>query len=128
MQVDINMMGRLRRAYTYFGDDNEPTMVINNDDRRRSALIPLDCAFKYDEPQRYMGEMGLIAAVGPIARALQLPEDPRHLAKLANFIADGLDDLIKMKPFSMTEKGQKPIVGEYDAYLNGQRFSGDMEA
>lgn len=66
-----------------------------------------------------------------IAVSLDLPTDDMALLRLREFIADGLDELIKMPPFSMTDQGRalnKPVVGEFDCTLNGERFSGEMNA
>lgn len=66
-----------------------------------------------------------------IAISLGIPTSDLDLLRLREFIADGLDELIKMPPFSMTDQGRafnKPVVGEFDCTLNGERFSGEMNA
>ena len=50
--------GSFERRYTYSGEKNEPTMIINNHAAKASALIPLPAAYKYNEPEsRDQGKM-----------------------------------------------------------------------
>ena len=57
-----------------------------------------------------------------MAISLGVSLDNTSLFKLREYIADGLDDLVKMKPFQK----EKKVVAEYDAVVDGQKISGEM--
>jgi hypothetical protein len=152
--------GNLERRYTYSGERNEPTMIINNHASKSSALIPLPAAYKYNEPEAknqnnmqeafktlrkvdqnqmlsanpdavIMGLMriaeddlqfGIALGVFRMAISLGISLDNSSLFHLREYIADGLDDPVKMKPFVKQEKA----VAEFYASIDGQKFSGVM--
>ena len=160
MMISMFNKGNFERRYTYSGDGNEPTMIINNHAAKASALIPLPAAYKYNEPEArdqkgleeawqmlrkvdqnqmlssnpdavIMGLMrmadtdlqfGIALGIFRMAISLGVSLDNTSLHKLREFVADGLDDLVKMKPF---EK-QKQAVGEFEAMVDGVKISGEL--
>ncbi len=119
----ISTFPKLERRYTYTGEKNEPTMVINNHVRKRSAMIPLECAFKYNEPQNVLEVAEAAKGVMDMADHLGLDLNKHTLGKLREFIADGLDDLVKMPPFVKEQKA----VAEFEATVDGQKFTGEVK-
>lgn len=160
MQFTMFNKGNLERRYTYSGEKDEPTMIINNHASKSSALIPLPAAYKYNEPEgMHQANMieafnmlrkvdqnqmlssnpdavicgllrmasddlqfGIALGVFRMAISLGISLDNSSLFHLREYIADGLDDLIKMKPFVKKEKA----VAEFDASIDGTKFSGIM--
>jgi len=160
MLISMFNKGNFERRYTYSGEKNEPTMIINNHAAKASALIPLPAAYKYNEPESQdQGSMteafnmlrkvdqnqmlnvnpgatafglmriaeddlqfGIALGIFRMAISLGVSLDNTSLFRLREYIADGLDDLVKMKPFQK----EKKVVAEYDAIVDGQKISGEM--
>ena len=101
----------------------EPVMQIRNRVACVSYIIPLDSAWKYNEPKNYKEAMKAAHGLIQIATALHLATDNSSLNKLSEYIQDGLDDLIKMPPYKAPAKR---VVGEYDVSIDGHRLSGDL--
>lgn len=130
--MTICYLGNLRREYHHVKQfragelqpEYEPTMVLFLEGRLgRSAMIPLEAAFKYDEPEGTDAkEAALVQCLG-IARHLGIDTNPASLAQLAMFIQDGLDDLINMPPYQEETR----VVGESVLLSNGQKISRDLE-
>ena len=99
----------------------EPVMQIRNRVACVSYIIPLDSAYKYNEPKTYSDMMAAVSGLYQIAEALHLGTDDHTLLKLQEYIEDGLDELIKMPPYR-APKGR--VVGEYDVRIDGHRLSG----
>ena len=119
----LSFIGGLKRKYIYFGEENEPTMMVYRPViMGRSALITLPAAYKYSDPQGMEEKTAVLNHCIGIARTLGLPEDMPTAAQLAMFIADGLDDLVRMKPFDR----KKVVEGEFSGYVNGERVSGEV--
>lgn len=129
--MTICYLGNLRREYHHIKQfrageldpEYEPTMVLFLEGRLgRSAMIPLESAWKYNEPEGTEAkEAALMQCVG-IARHLGIDTNPRSLAQLAMFIQDGLDDLINMPPY----KEESRIIGEAELFAGGQKVSQDV--
>ena len=160
MIISMFNKGNFERRYTYSGESNEPTLIINNHAARSSALIPLPAAYKYNEPEArnqkgmteafnmlrkvdqnqmlsanpdalIMGllriaeedlQFGIALGIFRMAISLGVSLDNTSLFNLREYIADGLDDLVKMKPFVK----EKRAVAEFDAYIDGEKLSGEM--
>lgn len=152
--------GNLERRYTYSGESNEPTMIVNNHATKASALIPLPAAYKYNEPEALnqanmieaftmlrkvdqnqmlssnpeavilsllkIGssdlQFGIALGIFRMAISLGISLDNSSLLHLREYVADGLDDLVMMKPFVK----QKKAVAEFDAVVDGQKLSGEV--
>jgi hypothetical protein len=160
MNFTMKNKGNLQRKYTYFGDKNEPCMLINNHASKASAFIPLDAAYKYNEPEAKdqggleaawqllrkvdqnqmlssnpdavilgllrMGsddlQFGIALGIFRMAISLGISLDNSSLFRLREYIADGLDDLLDMKPFVKERK----VIAEFEAMIDGTKFSGDL--
>ena len=101
----------------------EPVMQIRNRVACVSYIIPLDSAWKYNEPRTQADMMAAASGLYQIAEALHLGTDDHTLLKLQEYIEDGLDELVKMPPYK-APKGC--VVGEYDVSIDGHRLSGDL--
>lgn len=101
----------------------EPVMQIRNRVACVSYIIPLDSAWKYNEPKDHSEAMAASSGLFQIAEALHIPTDNSSLRSLQEYIEDGLDELIKMPPYR-APKGR--VVGEYDVRIDGHRLSGDL--
>lgn len=128
----------LHRRYAYVsvtGDssDEEPAMIIDRprSDAKTAAVIPLPCAYKY-VPENIDEEVDLYIAVANIAvtlgliSSLRLPamydaEEKTIMAKIGLYIADGIDELIKMPPV----KRQEQLVGVGELF-EGSNKIGDF--
>lgn len=129
--MTICYLGNLRREYHHIKQfragelqpEYEPTIVLFLEGRLgRSAMIPLEAAWKYNEPDGTEAkEAALMQCIG-IAQHLGIDTNPRSLAQLAMFIQDGLDDLINMPPY----KEETRIVGEAELFAGGQKVSQDV--
>lgn len=161
MNFSMFNKGNFERRYTYSGEGNEPTLIINNHAAKASALIPLPAAYKYNEPEArdqagleeafnllrkvdqnqmlsanpdvvIMGllriasddlQFGIALSLFRMAVSLGVSLDNSSLFRLREYIADGLDELVKMKPFV---KEPKKVVGEYDAFVDGHKITGEL--
>lgn len=140
--------GELQRTFRYVKDDKGnqvECMVIRRPLERDSlpAVIPLrDMHIFYPLHQRdwtdkivqpYQGApLSTFLAVANCAARLLLPitenETDFHsngtLRRLCDYIQDGFDDLMKVKPH---EDEVKKVVGEYDLMVDGERVkSGEL--
>ena len=116
--------GGLKRKCIYFGDDHEPAMMIYRPAiLGRSAIVPLESAYRYDEPETFQEKEDVLISCQHIAVALDLPQDAATCAHIAMFVADGLDDLLKMKPFGNRDQR---VVGEFTATVDGEKHCGEL--
>lgn len=130
--MTISYLGNLRREFHHvkqfrageLDPEYEPTMVLFLEGRMgKCAMIPLESAWKYDEPVGTAAkEAALSQAIG-IARHLGIDENPRSLAQLAMFIQDGLDELISMPPY----QEERLTAGEVVLEVGGEKVSRDVE-
>lgn len=65
---------------------------------------------------------GIALGVFRMAISLGISLDDSSLFRLREYVADGLDDLVKMKPFVK----QKRAVAEFDSIIDGNKFSGEI--
>lgn len=131
----------LHRRYAYVrapGGDEEPAMIIDRpkSSKRTAAVIPLSCAYKYtpeseaEQTELYIAVANIAVALGLIS-SLRMPvmydaEEKRIMSRLGMYVADGLDELIKMPPVKRTQEtvGQGQIfegsdkIGEFDIPKN----------
>ena len=116
--------GGLIRKNIYYGDDHETAMMIYRPAiLGRSAIVPLESAYRYDEPETMTEKVDILASCRSIAVALDLPQDAATCAHIAMFVADGLDGLLKMKPFGGREK---KVMGEFAGSVDGEKISGEL--
>ncbi len=116
--------GGLKRKYIYFGENNEPAMMIYRPAvLGRSAIVPLESAYRYDEPTGFEEKRDVLVSCQHIASALDLNQDAATCAHIAMFVADGLDELLKMKPFGSREK---KVIGEFTASVDGEKHCGEL--
>lgn len=116
----------LKRIFSYLqvGDAKpEPAMfIIREGQFGRSAAIPLSSAYKYDEPETMQEKFAVLKQCGGIAHQLGLPVDHGSLAHLAMFIADGLEDLIKMPSYVPDNENRGEVIGDITAHINGMKI------
>jgi hypothetical protein len=89
----------------------------------RSAIIPLESAWKYDEPESRDDQMAVLLACRNIAVALDYPTDESTLSHIAFYIQDHLDDLVHAPAAPQRER---QVVGEITGNLNGKTFRQDL--
>jgi hypothetical protein len=116
--------GGLKRKCIYFGEDHEPAMMIYRPAvLGRSSIIPLETAYRYDEPETLEDKADVLLSCRKIAEALDLPQDNATCAHISMFVADGLEELLRMKPYGSREK---KAVGEFWGTVDGEKVSGEM--
>lgn len=120
----IHTTGKIKRAFIYTdaGDkEDEPAMVIYRPQvKGKCAIIPLSCAFKYNEPKTKQELAEVFNEVQNIAQALDFPLDGQSFARIAHTIQDGLDQLVSMPP---RPQETKTHVGDAVLSANGEKFS-----
>lgn len=130
--MTISYLGNLRREFHHvkqfrageLDPEYEPTMVLFLEGRMgKCAMIPLESAWKYDEPEGMAAKEAALSQVVGIARHLGIDENPRSLAQLAMFIQDGLDELISMPPY----QEERLTAGEVVLEVGGEKVSRDVE-
>ena len=130
--MTISYLGNLRREFHHvkqfrageLDPEYEPTMVLFLEGRMgKCAMIPLESAWKYDEPEGTAAKEAALSQVVGIARHLGIDENPRSLAQLAMFIQDGLDELIGMPPY----QEERLTAGEVVLDVGGRKISRDVE-
>lgn len=85
----------------------------------RSAIIPLESAWKYDEPENRKAQLACLESCRNIALALDYPTDESTLAQIAMFIQDHLDDLVHAPSAPQRERR---VIGELSGICNGRSF------
>lgn len=125
----IHEHGKLTRKFIYTdaGNDEgreEPAMVLFRPGvKGKCAIIPMSCAWKYNEPgDRQDMKVVMDSAMG-IAHALDYPLSSVSAARIVTVIQDGLDELIMMPP----RRVQKQHVGEATLAVNGVKHSIKVE-
>lgn len=88
----------------------------------RSAIIPLESAYKYDEPETRLEQYDCLMSCRNIALALEYPTDNATLAQIALYIQDHLDDLVMAR----LQPRERQVVGEITGTCNGQSFRQDL--
>ena len=130
--MTISYLGNLRREFHHvkqfrageLDPEYEPTMVLFLEGRMgKCAMIPLESAWKYDEPEGTAAKEAALSQVVGIARHLGIDENPRSLAQLAMFIQDGLDELISM----LSYQEERLTAGEVVLEVDGKKVSRDVE-
>lgn len=127
-QQSKNSFG-LHRRFAYVSvtgnsADEEPAMIIDRPraDKKTAAVIPLSCAYKYSPEDdgeivdTYIAVANIAVTLGLI-NSLRMPvmydnEEKRIMSRLAMYVADGIDELIKMPPVQR----QKKIVGQGEVF------------
>ena len=107
-------MKELKRWYQYV--EGEPAMCIAplfDRVKKNAYVICLSSAWKYREPP-YM-----LKQCGEICELFDLGFSSQRLARIAAFIEDGLDDLVKMKPECAVYDDKPRVVGEADLFVAG---------
>lgn len=128
MALGINMVGEINHKIISFasqpGEDEDPALFLYKEGRfGRSAIIPLESAFKYNEPKTPQDMHIVIQSCRNIAQALDLPTDKRALIQIAMQIQDKLDDLVGAAP----EETPPEYAGAAEVELNGQKMTMDLE-
>ena len=85
----------------------------------RSAIIPLESAWKYDEPESRQAQLACLESCRNIAVALDYPQDESTLAQIAMYIQDHLDELVHAPAAPQRER---QVVGTISGSLNGRSF------
>lgn len=109
--------GELKREYSYYNGIPCMEIIRPLDSSARGFRILLNAAFKYAEPTNETEVSQVLKAALNGSKMLNIPPDAQSLARLVNYVADGLDDLIKMKP----EDREKKVIGEGEASFNGEK-------
>lgn len=120
----IHSHGKLKRKLIYSDAGNtegkeEPCMVLYRKDvKGKCAIIPLNCAYKYDEPKGQAELATVSKEIFNIAHALDYPCTSQSMATILTTIQDGLGDLISM-PYR-----EKPLreIGEATVTVGGVRL------
>lgn len=127
----FNLFGDLTIKCIYFSQGNEegkeePTLMLYRPLLKgRCAMIPLSCAFKYNEPKNTEEELEVARQCMAIATTLEMDHKPGTLARIGMMIQDHLDDLLKMPP-RMKPRGVK--VGEGKVTVGGKEYEFDVPA
>lgn len=97
----------------------EPAMVLyRRSVKGRCAIIPLSCAYKYDDPSDKRERLTVLRAALDIAQALDFPLNGRSAARIVAAVQDGLDELVRMPSKSPRKQG---LVGEATLLVNGSK-------
>lgn len=110
----IHAEGKLTRKFIYTDAGNEegreePAMMLYRPGvKGKCAIIPLSCAYKYDEPEGRAEMVGVFNSGMSIAKALDYPLNSKNISRIVMTIQDGLDELVKMPP----KRVEKQVVGE----------------
>lgn len=89
----------------------------------KAVIIPLESAFKYDEPESRADQYDCLTACRNIALQLDYPTDNATLAQIAMFVQDHLDELVQAK----VQPREKRVVGEITGTMNGVAFSQELK-
>lgn len=121
----IHSGGKLVRKFIHTDAGNEdgreePAMVLYRPSvKGKCAIIPLSCAYKYDEPTTRAEKAGVFHASMAIAKALDYPLTGQSAAQIAMTIQDGLDELVRMPP----KRLEKKVIGEGCVTCDGKKHS-----
>lgn len=122
----IKYLGDLRRECHHIkiaggeSGEYEPTLVLYLEGRLgKCSMIPLSCLYKYDEPETRAEQAQVMEECRRHALHLGIDTSTPSLAQLAMFIADGLDDLLKLPPF----EEKQVAVGEVELLAGGQKIA-----
>jgi hypothetical protein len=117
----------LRRVCTYH--EGKECMEITRplDPYAGGFRVMLDAAWKYNEPKNEMEAREVLKGCLNAAKMLNIPSRGQaptsgDLARLAHFIADGLDELVKLPP--MAE--EKKVCGEGEVRYGDHRHSFEL--
>lgn len=89
----------------------------------KSVIIPLESAWKYDEPESRAQQYDCLSSCRNIALQLDYPTDNATLAHIAMFVQDHLDELVGAK----VQPREKRVVGEITGSVNGHSFRHDVK-
>jgi len=127
--IGIKQIGDLAHQITSVALDpdkpgkEQPALFLYRPGRLgRSAIIPLECAWKYDEPESRAEQYDCLTACRNIALALDYPTDNATLAQIAMFIQDHLDALVDYR----VPVREKTVVGRINGSLNGRKFEHEL--
>lgn len=121
----IHEHGKLLRKFIYTDAGNEdgreePAMVLYRPGvKGKCAIIPLSCAYKYDEPSSRQEMTGVFHSAMGIAKALDYPLNSQSVARIVMTIQDGLDDLVMMPPRRL----EKKVIGEGCVTMDGKKHN-----
>lgn len=121
----IHEHGKITRKFinTDAGNEDgreEPAMVLYRQGvKGKCAIIPLSCAYKYDDPSCTMERLIVLESALGIAKALDFPLNGRSAARIVAAVQDGLDELVRMP--SRGKRQQQGLVGEATLIVNGER-------
>ena len=107
-------MKELKRWYQYV--EGEPAMCIAplfDRAKKNAYVICLSSAWLYREPP-YM-----LRQCGAICELFDLGFSSQRLARIAAFIEDGLDDLVKMKPECAVYDDKPKVIGQAELFVGG---------
>jgi hypothetical protein len=134
--IGMNITSGLEVERRYFAPDGEtspePALFIicrQSGERKVGAIIPLGCAYKYN-PRTQTDILEAYAAAKGIAIGCGLPDDPKSLGRLVNFIADKLPSLFTMPPWESVREqyGQaERVIGQADVIIDGERRVVDIK-
>lgn len=119
----IHAHGKIRRKIIHSDAGNEdgneePTMVLYRKEvKGKCAMIPLSCAYKYNDPDTMQDRHLLLKSCLAIAQSLDLPLSGQTAARVMAVVQDGLDELIALPPRS---NERKPI-GEGTLTIDGEK-------
>jgi hypothetical protein len=115
-------MKELKRWYQYV--NGEPAMCLAPlfvREKKQAYVICLSAAWKYREPEH------MIRACGLITEIFDLGFSSKRLARIATFIEDGLDELVRMKPEAAVYDDKQRVIGEAEISIDGGiPFSADI--
>lgn len=120
----IHEHGKIKRAFIHTDAGNDeglekPALMIYRPAvLGRSAIIPLSCAYKWDEPDCAEEMEALTDNARNVAIALDYPVNGRSLARIICAIQDGLDELVKMPSKRVREKHN---IGEASVCIDGKQ-------
>ena len=123
----LNFVGKIDHKIINFslepGKEEDPALFLYKEGRfGRCAIIPLESAFKYNEPKTFQEKRDVMTSCLSIANALDLPKDVMSLSQIASQVQDKLDDLVKASPDEMPAE----YAGTADITLNGEQFTHEV--
>lgn len=109
--------------HTDAGSDDgreEPAMVLYREAvKGKCAIIPLSCAWKYNDPGDRQDMNTVLDSALAIAKALDFPMSGQSAARIVTTIQDGLDELVAMPP----RRVEKQHMGEATLSVNGHKHT-----
>lgn len=85
-------------------------------------IIPLDNLFKFVDPKTPQEGLELLGSCQNIAKVLECPTEQKDLIRIAMYVQDNMDKVLKLKPYQ--GKGKK--VADVEGTFNGKSFTSDV--